>query len=67
MNYNHIDKTKYEHFHQLLKEPFEDLIIQLCQIGYGEGSLNCIIRDDQVAFTEVSRKKNTMFQVKKKT
>lgn len=65
MSKEKIDPERIQYFRNLLEQPFNDLIIQLCQIGYGEGALNCIMKDNQLAFTEVSRKKNTMFEIKR--
>ncbi len=47
-----------------LEGSYYDLLIQLSQLEFGEASLTCIIKENEIAFTGVSRTKNTMFEYK---
>lgn len=60
------EREKMAFLKEKLEGPYLDLLFQLSQIEYGEASLTCVVKENNIAFTGVSRTKNIMFDLKNK-
>ncbi|NLT18800.1 MAG: hypothetical protein GXY10_05310 [Clostridiales bacterium] len=58
-------QERMEMIKEKLESSYLDLLQQVSQIDYGEASLTCVIRGNEIAFAGVSRTRNTMFQLSK--
>lgn len=66
MNEKAVDQERITFLKQKLEESYLDLLFQLSQIEFGEASLTCIVKENEIAFAGVSRTKNIMFDKQKK-
>lgn len=66
MNERTSEQEKIAFLKEKLEGSYFDLLFQLSQIEYGEASLTCIVKENEIAFAGVSRTKNIMFDKQKK-
>lgn len=66
MNKRISEQEQISSLKEKLEASYLDLLLQLSQIDYGEASLTCVIKENKIAFTGVSRTKNVMFDLRNK-
>lgn len=59
------DPDKMIEIKEKLAAAYSDLVFQLSQIEYGEASLTCIVKNNELAFVGISRTKNFMLEKQK--